>query len=305
MELRVLRYFIALTNHQTVSNAAKFLNITQPTLSRQLSELEEELGTKLFIRGNRQITLTNDGKYFLIKAKEITRLADKVITNFKNSTEIISGEIHIGSGESDVMKFIAHSIKQLTDMHKDIQIHLLSGNSEATFEKLDAGLLDFGIIVDPVDKKNYNSIQLPISDNWGVLMPENSTLAEKEYITSKNLLDLPLIISQQAIIYDELSGWFGKDLKELNICCTYNLIYNAAKMVEANLGYAICLDKLIETYPTNNLVFRPLFPKLTANLYLVWKKHQVFSKASSAFLEQLRFNIEQYQFSENKSDSSK
>ncbi len=293
MELRLLRYFIALANYQSVSKAAKHLHISQPTLSRQLSDLEAELGTQLFIRGNRQITLTSEGLFFLAKAKEIIQLADKTMANFKQPAEIISGEIHIGSGESDALKFIARSVKQLADNYENIQFHLHSGNSEAIFEKLDDGVLDFGIIVDPVDKKNYDYLQLPIKDTWGVLMPKDSPLAEKTTILPTDLLTAPLIMSQQALIYDELSGWFGQSIQELNIRCTYNLIYNAAKMVEAQLGYAICLDKLIDVYQTN-LCFRPLYPSLTANLYLIWKKHPAFSKAATTFLTQVRNDIEHY-----------
>lgn len=290
MEIRLLRYFIALANSQTISEAAKNLHISQPTLSRQLSELEEELGTQLFIRGHRQVTLTSDGFFFLAKAKEIVQLTDKTVANFQHSEEVL-GDIHIGGGESDAMKIIAHSVKQLADKHPQIQFHLFSGNSEAIFEKLDDGVLDFGIVVDPVDKKNYDYIQLPIQDTWGVLMPTDSPLASKKKIQANDLREVPLIMSQQAIRYGEFSAWFEQDINELNIRCTYNLLYNAAKMVEAHVGYAICLDKLIDTYHSHSLCFRPLSPQLTANLYLIWKKQQVFPKAATLFLRQLKTDI--------------
>ena len=294
MELRLLRYFIALADFQSISEAAKQLHISQPTLSRQLSDLEDELGTQLFIRGNRKISLTNDGLYLLAKAKEIVHLSEKTEANFKQSGEIISGEIQIGSGESDTMGFIAQSIKHLTNQHPEIHIHLYSGNSDDLFEKLENGLLDFGIIVETVDKRMYDYLHLPIQDTWGVLMPKDSPLAQKEVIVPTDLLELPLIVSRQALTYNELSGWFGETLNQLDIRCTYNLIYNAAKMVEANIGYALSLDKLIKSYDDSQLCFRPLDPPLTANLYLIWKKHQVFSKASATFLKQLRTDIDQY-----------
>lgn len=295
MEFRLLRYFIAVADQQTISGAARQLHLSQPTLSRQLSELEEELGVQLFIRGNRRISLTNEGMYLLSKAREIVSLAEKTEANFKNSTKTISGEIHLGSGESDAIRIIAQSVKNVTDQHQDVQFHLYSGNAEAIFEKLENGLLDFGIIVDPpVDKNAYDYLQLPIKDTWGVLMHRDSDLSLKKVISPKDLTNQPLILSQQSIIYNELSGWFGKDIKNLDIRCTYNLIYNAAKMVEAKVGYAICLDKLIDTYSNPTVCFRPLYPNLTANLYLIWKKHQIFSKASSTFLKQLRSDIEKY-----------
>ena len=297
MEIRLLRYFIALADYQTVSRAAKNLHISQPTLSRQLSELEENLGVQLFIRGNRRISLTNDGMYLLSKAREIVSLTEKTEANFKNSAENISGEIHVGSGESDVMKIIAQSVKNITEKHNDIRFHLYSGNAEDIFEKLESGLLDFGIIVDPlVDKRYYDYLQLPLEEKWGVLMHKDSDLANKRkrFILPEDLLNQPLILSQKSVSYNELSGWFGSNIKDLNIRCTCNLIYNAAKMVEANVGYAICLDKLIDAYDTTKLNFRPLYPNLTATLYLIWKKHQVLSKASTTFLKQLRRDIEKY-----------
>ncbi len=297
MEIRLLRYFIALADYQTVSRAAKNLHISQPTLSRQLSELEENLGVQLFIRGNRRISLTNEGMYLLSKAREIVSLTEKTEANFKNSAENISGEIHVGSGESDVMKIIAQSVKNITEKHNDIRFHLYSGNAEDIFEKLESGLLDFGIIVDPlVDKRYYDYLQLPLEEKWGVLMHKDSDLANKRkrFILPEDLLNQPLILSQKSVSYNELSGWFGSNIKDLNIRCTCNLIYNAAKMVEANVGYAICLDKLIDAYDTTKLNFRPLYPNLTATLYLIWKKHQVLSKASTTFLKQLRRDIEKY-----------
>lgn len=294
MELRLLRYFIALANYQNISEAAKQLHISQPTLSRQLSDLEKELDTPLFLRGNRKISLTDEGLFFLTKAKEIVDLADKMMANFNSSAEMISGKIYIGSGESEAMAFIAKTVKKISEKHPEIQFHLHSGNSEAILEKLDAGLLDFGIVIDPVDKKNYDYISLPITDTWGVLMHKDSPLADQSVIVPENLIELPLILSQQSIIYNGLSGWFGENVNNLKIRCTYNLLYNAAKMVEAKVGYALCLDKLIASYDDSHLRFRPLHPPLTANLYLIWKKYPTFSKAAAMFLNQLKTDIEAF-----------
>ncbi|WP_175639643.1 LysR family transcriptional regulator [Metabacillus schmidteae] len=294
MEIRILRYFIAVANQQSISAAAKYLHISQPTLSRQLSDLEAELGTSLFIRGNRKITLTEEGVFLLIKAKEIVGLVDKTEANFNQLEEIISGEIYIGGGETEAMHFIAETLKDLLKDHPAIQFHLYSGNADDIMDKLDSGLLDFGIVIEPTDKQKYEYIQLPAKDVWGVLMRKDSSLANKPSIQPADLLDKPLIISRQTTVDNELSGWFGQNVKDLNITGTYNLLYNAARMVEKNLGYALCLDKLINTSGDSKLCFKPLNPKLQAGLNIIWKKHQVFSNAASKFLDQIRYNIEKY-----------
>lgn len=294
MEIRLLRYFIAVANEQNISAAAKSLHISQPTLSRQLSDLEAELGTSLFIRGNRKITLTEEGVFLLTKAKEIVGLVDKTEANFNQPAEIISGEIHIGGGETEAMHFIAETLKDLLKNHPAIQFHLYSGNADDITDKLDSGLLDFGIVIEPTDKQKYDYMQLPAKDVWGVLMRKDRPLAHKPSIQSKDLIDKPLIISRQTTVDNELSGWFGQNVKDLNIIGTYNLLYNAARMVEEDLGYALCIDKLINTSGNSKLCFRPLNPKLTAGLNIIWKKHQVFSNAASKFLEQIRYNIEKY-----------
>lgn len=294
MEIRLLRYFIAVANQQSISAAAKYLHISQPTLSRQLSDLEEELGTTLFIRGNRKITLTEEGVFLLIKAKEIVGLVDKTEANFNKSAEIISGEIYIGGGETEAMNFIAETLKDLLKDHPAIQFHLYSGNADDITDKLDSGLLDFGIVIEPTDKRKYDYMHLPAKEVWGVLMRKDSPLAHKPSIQPADLIDKPLIISRQTTVDNELSGWFGQNVKDLNITGTYNLLYNAARMVEKNLGYALCIDKLINTSGDSKLCFKPLHPKLHAGLNIIWKKHQVFSNAASKFLDQIRYNIEKY-----------
>lgn len=298
MEIRLLRYFIAVANQQSISAAAKYLHLSQPTLSRQLSDLETELGTPLFIRGNRKITLTTEGLFLLTKAKEIVRLVDKTEANFNQPTEMISGEIYIGSGETEAIRFIAKAFKDLIQKYPDIQFHLYSGNADDIADKLDSGLLDFGIVIEPTDKQKYDFLQLPATDTWGVLMRKDSNLAKKEFIQPADLIDKSLLISRQTTVDNELTGWFGQDVKSLNIVGTYNLLYNAAIMVEEDLGYALCLDKLINTSGNSNLCFKPLHPRLKANLNIIWKKHQAFSQASIKFLEQIRDNIEKYNSTE-------
>lgn len=291
MEIRLLRYFIAVANQQSISAAAQYLHVSQPSLSRQLSDFEKELGTVLFIRGNRKITLTDEGVFLLKKAKEIVELVDKTEANFNKPTEIISGEIYIGGGETEAMQLIAKTLKSLLEDYPSIQFHLFSGNADDITDKLDSGILDFGIVIEPTDKQKYDYVKLPATDIWGVLMRKDSPLADKQFIQPKDLIDKSLLISRQTSVSNELSGWFGQDVENLNITGTYNLLYNAALMVEENIGYALCIDKLINTSGNSKLCFKPLNPKLEVNLNIIWKKHQVFSIAANKFLDQLRNNI--------------
>lgn len=293
MEIRVLRYFIAVANEQNISQAAKSLHLSQPTLSRQLHDLEEQLGTILFTRGNRKITLTEEGMYFLRKAKEIIELVDKTEANFMDP-EVVSGDIYIGAGETKAMQFIAKTWKELLKRYPTIHFHLYSGNADDITDKLDSGLLDFGIVIEPTDKQKYDYIQLSATDTWGVLMRKDSPLASKSSIAPDDLIDQALIISQQTTVSNELTGWLGRSIENLHIIGTYNLLYNAARMVEEGIGYALCIDKLVNTSENSKLCFKPLEPRLEVNLNMVWKKHQVFSNAAKKFWEQLKQDIDRY-----------
>lgn len=291
MEIRLLRYFIAVANQQSISAAAQHLHLSQPSLSRQLSEFEKELGTVLFIRGNRKITLTDEGVFLLKKAKEIVELVEKTEANFNQPAEIVSGKIYIGGGETDAMRLIAKTLKSLLKDYPNIEFHLFSGNADDITDKLDSGVLDFGIVIEPTDKQRYDYIKLPATDVWGVLMRKDSPLADKPSIQPSDLIDKPLLMSRQTTVSNEITGWFDQNVDNLHITGTYNLLYNAALMVEENLGYALCLDKLINTSGNSNLCFKPLNPRLEANLHIIWKRHQVFSVAANKFLDQLRHSI--------------
>ncbi|ARO57921.1 MULTISPECIES: LysR family transcriptional regulator [Bacillus cereus group] len=288
MDIRVLRYFIAVATQENISAAANALHLSQPTLSRQLNNLEEELGTTLFVRGNRKITLTDEGMFLLDRAKEIVDLVEKTEANFNQKYEIISGEIHIGAGETEAMQFIAQTIKKVVSHHPNIKFHLYSGNADDITTKLDSGLLDFGIVIEPANKQKYDYLKLPATDVWGVLMRKDSPLAEKAYIHPTDLLNKPLIISRQTAVSNELSGWLGEEIENLNVIGTYNLLYNASLLVKENIGYALCIDKLMNTSEESTLCFRPLAPKLEAGLNILWKKHQTFSSATKIFLTYLR-----------------
>lgn len=290
MEIRVLRYFLAVAREESFSHAADFLHITQPTLSRQLMELEEELGVKLLDRGkkNRKVTLTDEGMLLRKRAEEIVTLADKTLEEFDTADEIISGDIYIGGGETDAMRLIARAAKKLQNDYPHIRYHLFSGNSDDVAERLDKGLLDFGIFIEPANMEKYDYIRLPVTDKWGLLMRKDSELAYLEHIKVEHLENIPLITSRQSMVRNELSGWSGRDFDKLNIVATYNLVYNASLLVAEGFGYALCLDKLVNTTGDSELCFKPLEPPLNARLDIVWKKHQMFSKAGKKFLEQLQ-----------------
>lgn len=288
MELRVLRYFLAVAQEESISGAAEYLHLTQPTLSRQLMDLEEELGKKLFIRGNRKVSLTEDGVLLRKRASEIVELVEKTESEFWGTEEAIAGDIYIGGGESDAMRLIARAARSLQCAYPNIHYHLFSGNANEVCERLDRGCLDFGILLEPGDLKRYDYIQLPVADVWGVLMRKDSPLAEKESLRPEDLRDKPLMLSRQSIGRDGLSTWFGQEYMNLNVTATYNLIYNASLMVEEGMGYALALDRLVNTTGDSQLCFRPLEPRLEVRLYVVWKKFQVFSKAAAKFLAALQ-----------------
>lgn len=291
MELRVLKYFLAVAREGSITGAANSLHLTQPTLTRQLQDLEKELKQKLLIRGKYKVTLTPEGMILRKRAQEIVDLVEKTQSELSIS-DTISGDIYIGGGESDCMKHIAHIIKEIQKDYPDIKFHIYSGNAEDVTEKLDKGLLDFGVLIQPVDLSKYDTITLPDKDIWGVVMRKNSKLAKKDYIELEDLKNLPLINSRQAMRKlngkNEFIEWFQGEFENLNTVATINLVYNAAVMVKAGIGYVITLDKLVDTSSESVLCFRPLNPKLESALDIVWKKYQVFSPAAKLFLDKLK-----------------
>ena len=296
MEIRVLKYFLAVAREGSITGAANSLHLTQPTLTRQLQSLEKELNKKLLIRGKYKVTLTKEGMLLRKRAQEIVDMVEKTEAEFQSISETITGDIYIGGGETDSMKYIADIIKQLQEEYPKIKFHIYSGNAEDVTEKLDKGLLDFGVLIQPIDLSKYDSLSLPRKDIWGVIMRKDSPLAKNNVIKLNDLLDVPLLASRQmSPKYSKESGflsWVGDKFETLNIVATYNLVYNAAVMVKAGIGCAVTLDKLADTSVDSQLCFRPLSPKLESGLDIVWKKNQVFSSAAKIFLEKLydRFN---------------
>lgn len=287
MELRVLQYFLAVAREQNISAAAQSLHLTQPTLSRQLKELEEELGKQLMIRGNRKVTLTQDGMLLRKRAEEILELVDRTEKEVMCSEETVSGDVYIGTGETDGVRQIARSANQIQVRYPGVHFHIVSGDAVDVCERLDKGLLDFGVLLGDIDKIKYHYMELPMKDTWGVLMRRDSPLAQRDAVLPQDLWDKPLILSRQVDNKSGLYRWLGKEPSELHTVATYNLIYNASLMVDEGMGYAFTLDKLVNT-TGSNLCFRPLKPALELGMYLVWKKSQIFSKAAQLFLEQLQ-----------------
>ena len=292
MELRVLKYFLTVAREGSITGAANSLHLTQPTLSRQLQELEKELGQKLLVRGKYRVTLTQEGLMLRKRAEEIVDMVEKTEAEFSALKDRIGGDIYIGCGETDSMRYIAQIMRDIQLKYSDIKFHIHSGNAEDVTEKLDKGLIDFGILIQPIDLSKYDYITMPAKDTWGVIMRKDSPLAQKVVIKMEDLLNIPIIASRQmSRKYSAASGvldWCGENFDNLNITATYNLVYNAAIMVEEGIGYAVTLDKLVNTTGQTNVCFRPLSPKLESGLDIVWKKHQVFSPAAEIFLTELK-----------------
>ena len=290
MEIRVLEYFLAVAREQNITAAAEALHISQPALSRQLKNLEEELGKQLLIRGvkgSRKVLLTEEGMILRKRAEEILSLVQKTEKEITLSDEAIAGNVFIGAGETEAVRLFAKTAMSLRQKYPDIRYNISSGNAEHVLEYLDKGLIDFGLLFVEVDPQKYEWMPVPARDIWGVLMRKDAPLAEKEYISPEDLWDKPLIVSQQRGKDSELNRWLQKGESELNIVATYNLIYNASLLVDEGLGYALCFDGLINTNGSN-LCFRPLAPQLEAPCFIVWKRYQIFSKAANIFLQSLR-----------------
>ncbi|MCI9381927.1 MAG: LysR family transcriptional regulator [Dorea sp.] len=284
MELRVLQYFLAVTREQSISGAAEALHLSQPTLSRQLKEMEEELGKQLIIRGNRRITLTDEGIILRKRAEEIMELVRKTENEITLSNDYIAGDITVGAGETNGVRFLTKTARALQEDFPDVHFHIISGDSASVLENLDRGLIDFGLVFGDVDTSKYHTLEVPYKDTWGVLMRYDADLAVKEFISSEDLHDKPLILSRQRSSKSSLIKWLGKNYDELNIVGTYNLLFNGSLMVKDGMGYALCFDKIINITEDSSLCFRPLMPGLSESMHIIWKKYQIFPKAVEKFL---------------------
>ena len=286
MEFRVLKYFLMVAREENITKAAALLHLTQPTLSRQLMQLEAELGVKLFHRSKHSIILTEDGMLLKRRAQEIVSLSDKTVQELSHKEDVLSGEIAIGCGETKNMLFLSEQIKKFRQKYPLVQFSIHSAIADDIKERIEKGVLDIGLLMEPVDVGKYEFIRIPQKEKWGILVRKDSELAAKESINPKDLTNVPLIMVKRELVKNELASWFGDYYEGLQIAATYNLILNAAAMVERGVGIALCFDLGVAFY--EDLCFIPLNPTLETGSVLVWKKNQTLGAATSQFMRYLR-----------------
>ncbi len=287
MEIRVLRYFLEIAREGNMTRAAERLHVTQPTLSKQMKELERELGKKLFRRGSTSVSLTEEGMLLRKRAEDLLAMADKIENEFRSLDEIAGGDIYIGCAESYLIKYLAFAVRRLNEKYANIHYHITSGDTDQVTGKLDRGLLDFAFIVEPPDLSKYNYLEVPEQDIWGVLMRKDCPLAEKAFIEIDDILPYPVFCSEQSAKVD-LPRWCGEQVDQLNIMATFNLSGNAAVFAREGLGIVLTFDKLIELSEDGGLCFRQLIPALHTKMYVIWKKYQVFTPAAELLLSELK-----------------
>lgn len=286
VELRVLRYFVEAAREESMTKAAGKLHVTQPTLSKQIKELEEELGQKLFVRGNYQIHLTTEGEILYQRALDILEMVDLTASEFASMNAFNGGDVYLGCAESDGITLVAKAVKQLQAEYEHLRFHFFSGNAETVCERLDKGLLDFAVVVQNVDLSKYACMDLPVSDRWGLILRKDSPLAARTVIPVEELIGLPLIVSRQGAT-SEMPKWLQKNYDRLQIVVTYNLMFNAAILAREGIGYVLGFDKLVPTGADSMLCFRPIAPAMISPMRLIWRKEQRLSKAAELFLKTL------------------
>lgn len=287
MEIRVLRYFLEIARESSMSRAAEILHVSQPTLSKQMKELESELGKKLFHRGSTSVSLTDEGMLLRKRAEDILTMVDKTTSEFRELDNITGGEVHIGCAESHQIKYLAWVIKDFKEAYPRFRYHLTSGNTEQVVERLDRGLIDFAFIVEPPDLERYNHIEIPGADIWGLAIRKDHPLAEKREIVFADLTEVDLICSEQGMKFD-IARWCGENADQLNLSGTINLCYNGGVFVEEGLGGMLTFDRLVNTGDDSKLCFRPLSPRLETKMYIIWKKYQVFTPIAELLLDELK-----------------
>lgn len=291
MEYRVLKYFLTVAREQNITRAAELLHVSQPALSRQLMQLEEELGVQLFTRGWRNIALTDAGLLLFRRAQEIVELTEKTEREFKDEGNTLSGTIAIGSGEAESMRRLAVLMRSFSEKYPNIRFDLYSNNADFIRERLERGLLDIGVLLEPADLAKYEYLRFGGKERWGAILPASWELAQKEYITAEDLLGHKVFASKRSMAQGVV-GWFGDVFDKLDIYVTYNLIYNAAMLVDSGVGAALCIDGAVALYNNPNFVFRPFHPELAVSSVVVWKKYQPVSRAVTKFIEHLKQNVD-------------
>lgn len=286
MEIRTLRYFLAVAREENMTHAAQTLHVTQPTLSKQLHALEEELGKKLFLRHSFSIQLTEEGLLLRKRAEDLVKMADKIASEFRTLDDITGGDVYFGLAESYQIRFLAGAIRAFKKTCPDLRYHITSGDTEQVIERLDKGVIDFAALAEDPDTVRYCCLAFPKPDVWGVVMPTDCPLAAKETVRAEDLAGLPLFCSEQGWRKD-IPRWCGRKMDDLRLEGSFRLPYNASLFVKEKLGYLLTFEHLVNTGPGSGLVFRRLSPRLETRVYLVWKKHQVFTPIAERLLESL------------------
>lgn len=287
MEIRTLRYFLEAAREENMSKAAERMHISQSALSKQLKGLEEELGKKLFVRHSFSIELTEEGMLLRKRAEDLLSMADKITAEFASMDDIIGGNIYFGCAESYQIRHLAALIKRFKKQYSGFHYHITSGDTEQVTEKLDKGLLDFAVLVERPDYAKYNVVKMPESDRWGLVMPAGCALAQKDCITFEDLRGLPLFCSGQGW-HADLPLWCGERINDLTLEGSFRLSYNASVFTREGLGYLLTFEHLVNTSNESGLVFRPLYPELTTDMFIIWKKHQVFTPIAERFINELQ-----------------
>ena len=291
MEIRTLRYFLAVAREENMSHAAQVLHVTQPTLSKALKSLEEELGKKLFTRQSFSIRLTDEGILLRKRAEDLVSMADKIEKEFMTLDDIQGGDLYFGLAESYQIRYLARQIKVFKNLYPNLRFHITSGDSEQVIEKLNSGILDFAVLVEKPDPAIYDFMELPVKDSWVLVMPADDPLSGKEYIEPKDLVGLSLFCSEQSW-QNDIPAWAGKYFEFYKLEGSFRLSYNGGIFAMEGLGYLLTFDKLMNT-DSGLLTSRPLYPPLENKMFLVWKKYQIFSPIASRFKEHMEKALHQ------------
>lgn len=288
MEIRVLRYFLTVVREESITRAAEALHITQPTLSRQLAQMEEEMGVKLFDRGTRRITLTNEGLLLRRRAEEILNLVDKTEKELTEQEDAVEGTVSIGCGDLGAVEILADLLQSFHRRYPAVTFDLYTATADHVREQMEHGLIDIGLLSEPVNIEKCDFIRLKRKEKWVVAMHPDSPLAQKEMITPADLKGVPLILPRRLNVRNEVASWFGDDFDKLNVLFTSNLPANSSIMVSRKMAYAILIGASISLWDQDKITYRPLSPELTASSVIAWRRQQPFGLAASKLIAHIR-----------------
>lgn len=288
IETRLLHYFLTVAREQNVTNAAKELHITQPTLSRQMALLEEELGAKLFVRSGRPLTLTDEGRLLRRRAEEILELVEKTRTEVSSREEQVEGSVSVGCGELASVRLLTDLIVDFSQRYPRAVFDVYTANADQIKRRMDDGLTDIGLLLEPVDMERYEYVRMPVKERWAAVMPSGVPLAKREYVTAKDLADVPVILPSRQKVHDEVANWFGSRYEKLRVIGVSNLSTNSALMVRAGLGFALTVEGALPFLERSEVCMVPLYPELTATSVLAWRRGQPFPTVVSRFLEEAK-----------------